>query len=280
MKNTKKYLAAMLALALAVPVFTGCSDDYEYSLSSVSAKPSDKFNAKIQFVSRLSDGALVTGDADYTALNNYMVNTLNSREEAWLTLFDRSDNANLSKVMEISLNTYRWTSFAFNGLTNRTTYKGSTLFFNQPTRLVKATACGRGCYVTGFSPLMEGTRTDKDESGAVTGTVDIAYDINFRTVRFETADQINAFGGEEGVMNTLKRENMNMLMIGTVKNDLFGSLESAVQSTDGSFKVYNIAAGSAYTIFMLAEERFWGFTDVSTASLGNGIEAYTINVMW
>ena len=72
---------------------------------------------------------------------------------------------------------------------------------------------------------MEGTRTDKDENGTVTGTVDIAYDINFRTVRFETNEQINAFGGENGVMNTLKRENMNMLMIGTVKNDLLGALE-------------------------------------------------------
>ena len=258
MKNIQKYLAALLALAMAAPVFTGCSDDYEYSLSSVVAKPSDKFNARIQFVSRLSDGALITGDADYTALNNYMVNTLKSREEAWLTVFDRSDNANLDKVMQISINTYRWTAFAFNGLTNRTTYKGST----------------------GFSPLMEGTRTDKDENGTVTGTVDIAYDINFRTVRFETNEQINAFGGENGVMNTLKRENMNMLMIGTVKNDLLGALESAVQNTDGSFKVYNVASGSAYTIFMLAEERFWGFTDVAPISVGNGIEAYTINVMW
>ena len=123
-----------------------------------------------------------------------MVNTLKSREEAWLTVFDRSDNANLDKVMQISINTYRWTAFAFNGLTDRTTYKGSTLFFNQPTRSVRATACGKGCYVTGFSPLMEGTRTDKDENGTVTGTVDIAYDINFRTVRFETNEQINALG--------------------------------------------------------------------------------------
>lgn len=128
MKNIQKYLSALLALAMAAPVFTGCSDDYEYSLSSVVAKPSDKFNARIQFVSRLSDGALITGDADYTALNNYMVNTLKSREEAWLTVFDRSDNANLDKVMQISINTYRWTAFAFNGLTNRTTYKGRHAF--------------------------------------------------------------------------------------------------------------------------------------------------------
>ena len=50
MKNIQKYLSALLALAMAAPVFTGCSDDYEYSLSSVVAKPSDKFNARIQFV--------------------------------------------------------------------------------------------------------------------------------------------------------------------------------------------------------------------------------------
>ncbi len=118
------------------------------------------------------------------------------------------------------------------------------------------------------------------KTGTVTGTVDIAYDINFRTVRFETNEQINAFGGENGVMNTLKRENMNMLMIGTVKNDL---LSARIGSTEyGRFiqKVYNVASGSAYTIFMLAEERFWGFTDVAPISVGNGIEAYTINVMW
>ena len=51
MKNIQKYLSALLALAMAAPVFTGCSDDYEYSLSSVVAKPSDKFNARIQFLS-------------------------------------------------------------------------------------------------------------------------------------------------------------------------------------------------------------------------------------
>ena len=53
--------------------------------------------------------------------------------------------------MQISINTYRWTAFAFNGLTNRTTYKGRTLFFHQPTRSVKATAFGKGCNVPRYS---------------------------------------------------------------------------------------------------------------------------------
>lgn len=91
---------------------------------------------------------------------------------------------------------------------------------------------------------MKGTRTDRDENGEVTATVDISFNINFYTVRFDAADQLSAFGGEEGVMNSLKRENMNLLMIGTVKNDLFGSLEQSVASADPSFKVYKVAAGS------------------------------------
>ena len=191
MKKIQKYMMALLSLGVVAAGVVGCSDDDEYTLKSVSAKPSDKFNAKIQFVSRLTDAPLITSDADYQALKGYMVNTLNKREKSWLTVLDRTDNSRLSDVMQLS-----------------------------------------------------------------------------------------AFGGEEGVMNLLKRENMNLLMIGTVKNDLFGSLEQSVASADPSFKVYKVAAGSEYSVFMLAEERFWGFTGVDTESLGNGIEAYSINVMW
>lgn len=275
MKNLQRYLIAALALTVAAPVFTGCSDEDEYTLKSVSAVPSDKFNAKIQVVSRLTDGPLITSDANYTAINNYMVNTLKGQKGAWLTILDRTDNAELTKVMQVSYNAYRWTSFAFNRLKNKTTYEGSMLFYNQPTRSVVATPCGNGCNITAMSPKMEGTRTDK---GAT--PVNVSFPIEFRTVRFDTSEQIAAFGGEEGVMNKLKREKMNMLMIGTVKNDLLGSLQSTVQSTDATFNAYKLAQGSGYTLFMLCEERFWGLTGVSSEDLGGGIAAYTVNVMW
>lgn len=94
----------------------------------------------------------------------------------------------------------------------------------------------------------------------VTGTKDISFDVNFLTARFETADQIAAFGGGNGVLRSFYDQTMSLLMIGTVKNDLFAQLESAAQSASGSYalKVINVAAGSQYTIFMLTEERFWG----------------------
>ena len=97
-----------------------------------------------------------------------------------------------------------------------------------------------------------------------------------------TADQIAAFGGRNGILRSCYDRTMSLLMIGTVKNDLFAQLESAAKSAAGSyeFKVINVAAGSQYTIFMLTEERFWGLNGVEAKSLSNGVSAYDISVMW
>ena len=166
MKNTKRYLSIFLALALAAPVFTGCDNGLdEYKSGETIAPPSDKFNAEIQFVTRLTDGALAGSDADYAAIDNYMVNTLEGRGKSWLTVLDRADGANLPKTMQTALNTKRWTAFAFNRIANKSSYQGSMLYFNGPTTEVKGTPSGSGCYVTGFAPTLNGTRTDKDEDG-------------------------------------------------------------------------------------------------------------------
>lgn len=277
MKNAKRYLSIVLALALAAPAFTGCDNDLEeYSTDSTIAPPSDIYNAEIQFVTRLTDGALATSASDYTAIDNYMVGTLKGKEKSWLTILDRVDGADLTKTMQTALNTKRWTAFAFNRIANRTSYEGSMLYFNGPTTQVKGIPAG-STYITGFAPTMKGTRTDKDEDGNVKGTTDISFDITFYTARFENAEQINAFGSVLGGMHYGKQ---NLMMIGTVKNDLFGTLQSAAQNAVSKIAITEVAKGSAYTIFMLADARFWGLTNVTSSSLGNGIDAYAINVMW
>ena len=108
---------------------------------------------------------------------------------------------------------------------------------------------------------MKGVRTDKNDLGEVTGTTEVSFDVNVLTARFETADQISAFGGGDGVLRSFYDTNMPLLMIGTVKNDLFESLQAAGQSagTSYGFNVFEVSKGSQYTIFLLTEERFWGF---------------------
>lgn len=279
MKNAKKYLSTALALAVALSSFTACDNGLEdYNKDSFSP-PSDKFNAKIQFVSRLTDGKLATSDADYTAINNYMVNTLQGKTGSWLTVLDRVDGNSLDKTLQTSLNTQRWTAFAMNRIADKTAYEGSMLYFNNPSTLSKGTASGAGCFVTGIAPTMKGVRVERDAEGNIKSSKDVSFPVHFRTVRFENADQIGAFASDGGVLAGLYYDNMNFLMVGTVKNDLFGALQTAAQGAGGYF-VERVAQGSAYTIFMLADTRFWGFTGMTSESLGNGIEVYTVNVMW
>lgn len=278
MKNAKRYFTIVLALALAGSLFTACDNGLEdYSKTSFSA-PSDKFNAKIQFVSRLTDANLAANDADYTAIDNYMVNTLQGTKNSWLTVLDRVDGNSLDKTLQTSLDTKRWTAFAMNRIVNKTAFEGSMLFFNAPSTLSKGTASGAGCFVTGIAPTMMGVCVERDADGNIKSSKDVSFPVHFRTARFENGDQIAAFANG-GVLNGLYYDNMNFLMVGTVRNELLATLQGAVQGAGGYF-VEKAAQGSAYTIFVLADTRFWGFTGMTSESLGNGIEAYTINVMW
>lgn len=280
MKNAKRYFSAVLALVLAIPAFTGCDNDLdEYKSGSDITPPSDIFNTEIQFVTRLTDAALASGDADYTAVDNYLVNTLEGTEKSWLTVLDRMDNANLRKTMQTALNAKRWTAFAFNRIASQGSYQGSMLYFNGPTTEVKGIPCGSGCYVTGTETTMKGTRTDKDAEGNVTATADVAFDVTFYTARFDSADQIEAFGNG-GVLGGMHYMKQNLLMIGTVKNELLGALQSAAHGANAVIEVREVAKGPAYSIFMLADSRFWGFTGVESSPLASGIEAYAIRVMW
>lgn len=156
------------------------------------------------------------------------------------------------------------------------------LFVNRCLTESRGEACGAGCYVTGLTTGMKGVRTDKNDLGEVTGTTEVSFDVNVLTARFETADQISAFGGSDGVLRSFYDTNMPLLMIGTVKNDLFESLQAAGQSagTSYGFNVFEVSKGSQYTIFLLTEERFWGFNKVETETIANGIESYRISVMW
>ena len=280
MKNMKTYISIFLSFAMAAPLLTGCDNGLdEYPSDAPIPAPSDKFTTDVQFVSSLSDASLGTGYVDY-------LNALDDKN-TWMTIIDRVDDGTQAAVMKAAWDTERWMTFAFNKMANKKA-EGSMLYLGPwgtlNTYITGATGVpsGSGCYVTEVKTLLAGVRSDKDEDGVVTATKDVSFDVSFLTARFETADQIAAFGGRNGILRSCYDRTMSLLMIGTVKNDLFAQLESAAKSAAGSydFKVINVAAGSQYTIFMLTEERFWGLNGVEAKSLSNGVSAYDISVMW
>lgn len=276
MKLYKKYF---LSLLLVVPALVSCSDNDKYTLDSQIAWPSEKFSSTIQFVSRLDNTSMFTSDADLAAVKNYTLNDLKGK--SWLTILDRTDQEGVKKVSSIAAEGLRMMGFALNSVSNATDAQGSCLFLNQPAHSILGVPCGKGCYVTSLSPKMQGFRTDRDENGQELGKTPVSFNINFRTVRFNSQEQIDAFGGTEGVLSSLKRGGgMNMLVIGTVKKSLFEKLQATVAATDSFFVLTKVADGSEYSVFMLAEQHFWAFRSVDEVSLGNGINSYEISVMW
>ncbi len=276
MKLYKKYFLS-LSLLFVIPTLVCCSDDDKYSFESQNAWPSEKFSATIQFVSRLENKPLFSSDADFTAVKDYALKTLKGK--SWLTILDRSDRSGVVNVSKIASEGLRMMGFALNSVSSTNDVQGSCMFFNQPAHSILGVPCGKNCYVTSLSPEMEGFRSDATGEGLT--KVPVSFNINFRTVRFDAQDQIDAFGGSEGVMNSLKRSGgMNMLVIGTVKNSLVDALTAKVAEADPSFVVSKVAEGAEYSIFMLAEQHFWAFKSVETEALANGINSYEISVMW
>lgn len=269
-------------MATACYLMSACGKDEKAGWASLTVYPSEKYNAKIHYVSKLTDAPIATSEAQYTAINNYFTNTLKKREGSWLGVIDRSDvtytTANMfGGAVKTIFDSRHWSGYAHNRITgNGTKFEGSTLLLNNHQPQVTTKKLSDDCYITEVTPTMSGTSAENGASTAV------SFDINFRTVRFETEAEVSAFGGPSGVMNKMKLEKMSMLMIGTVKKGLVGALTAAVQSADPSFKFQIMAPtqDAAYNIFMLCEERFWGFTGCNVTSLGDGINVYTIDVMW
>ncbi|MDE5815835.1 MAG: hypothetical protein K2H42_06085 [Alistipes sp.] len=280
MKTMKKQLSIFLSIALLAPFCTGCDNGLdEYPSDTQITPPSDKFTTHIQFVSHLDDRTVSA--EDYVAFDDYVSDTLD--DDAWLTLLDRADNGNLSAMMQTALNVRRWTAFAFNRVASSTSWQGSMLYFNSCLHSgAKGVPSGDGTYVTSITVPMQGVRTDKNEAGEVEGTASVSFDVNFLTARFDTAEQIAAFGGRRGVLRQLYDASVALLMVGTVRNDLFAQLQSAAQSASGNnpLEVTEVVKGTDYTIFTLSEKRFWGFNVFEKQTLASGIDAYDICVMW
>lgn len=269
-----------IALFSAAVFFAGCSDKGGETPGGNEGAPSNRSIATIQFVSRLNDGSLVASDAEFKALHDYMVNELKGREGASLTVLDRMDGSAVSKIMELSVDTYRWQTFALNRMASKTSFEGSAVFFNEPASSITSYPSGKGAYICGLLPSVAGKFQKLDADGNITSSNDVTQVINFYTVRFSTEEQINAFGGAAGVMASIKTAARNMVCIGTVKTALFDKLSSAVKGVDSGYSVHEVVKGSDYTVFMLGGDKFWNYYGCDKTEFKEGFAAYTINVGW
>ncbi|MCM1503466.1 MAG: hypothetical protein NC115_12510 [Bacteroidales bacterium] len=266
-------------LVSAVGILGGCSE--KPGNDDVPPQgPSSRSVAEIQYVSRLTDGTLIASEADFSSINDYMVNTLEGKEKASLTVLDRMDGVSVARMMQLSVNTYRWTAYALNNVTSASASEGSAVYFNEPASSIMSYKSGDGAWLCGFTPSVAGAFQKLDAEGNVTSSNNVNSDVNFYTVRLSTEEQISGFGGVSGAMNTVKTSHRNMIVIGTVKNSLFSKLQSAVASVDSAYKAIEIVKGTDYTLFMVSADRYWNYYDVQETQLNGGIKAYAVHVGW
>jgi len=259
-------------------LFAGCVKDDPITAESVEVWPSSNFTTQVHFVSKLTNAPIGTTEADYAPINTYFTTTLRSVEGSWLGIIDRTDvsyhtSAQQNPVLKSALDSKHWTYLAFNKISASGSFEGSTLLLNAPVIGSESHKIANDCHISGQTLKMEGQREDGEK---------ISFDIYFRTARFETQAHLAAFGGDEGVMSTMKRNYMNFLMIGTVKKDLVESLKTTVENTDNAFNVFIVenTENADYAIFVLAEKHFWNYAGSSVTSLGNGINAYALQLNW
>jgi hypothetical protein len=278
----KTFLYPVFILTGLILVLSGCVKDERITLADVEVWPLENFVTQVHFVSKLTDAAMGATEADYTAVNNYFTATLASKNDLWLGIIDRTDvvynGANqVNPVLKGALDSRHWTYFAFNKITGGNnqagTFEGSTMFVNAPVITSTAYKVANDCYISGPMLNLKGKRGNDTL---------ISFDVLFRTIRIDKPEHLTAFGGSDGVFSKLKLERINFLMIGTVKKSLIDQFHSTMSNTNEAFKLAIVEGteNKDYAIFILGEEHFWKYAGASSVSLGNGIEAYTINMNW
>lgn len=266
--NKIKLLMSSVAMSAAVMMTFSCGESGN-DPDDPGNKPSTTTSAGIlPFVSRLSDGVLMTSDADFNAVDNYV----GGLENVGFIYLDRADGAGVSYVHKMTYKRNIWSYFA-PGKQSGDSFQGGYGIFTRPTRAISAHKSGDGAFMTGAASSLTGVITRPD---GTTKVVDV--DMKFYSARFDTQVQVKAFG--DGTFNEVKNENKNFIAVGTVKNELFASLQDAVKAADSAYNVTEVTKGSAYTIYMIAGTRYWGLNGCTKKSIASGIDSYEINLMW
>lgn len=268
MKKIGLMMSSLLLASAALMTFS-CSGS-----SNEPDKPGPKPNSTtsagiLPFITRLSDGVLMTSEADFNAVDSY----IGGLKDVGFIFLDRADGAGVSYVHKMTYKRNIWSFFAVGKQAGETFQGGYGIYYKNPSRTLKSHQSGIGAYMTGVPAPLTGVITRADGTKKV---VDV--DMKFYTARFETESQVNAFGSS--TFTAVRNENKNFIAIGTVKNDLFASLQNAVKTADSAYSVTEVAKGSAYTIYMIAGARYWGLNGVEKKSVASGIDSYEINLMW
>lgn len=263
-QTTKLFLLLTAAFCLAA---CGGKDNGSSGGGGGTGKTTVKAAGDIVLVSRLDGNALLSSDADATAIATY--------GKGKVLILDRIDSGDMARINNVTYTNGWYLVYNPGRQVSATAFQGSVITLNAPYRDAHSLASG-GTWFTYFVDPVKGKVTTYDESGNVVKEKDTEYQANVYTGRLNTEAQVNAFGT---TYTNIVKEKSNAIVVGTVENGLYDALAAKVTASGG--KTYKGTVGASFTIFVAAPTRYWTFNEVKEASIsGTAAKAYSINVTW
>lgn len=275
MKYFTMILMSVAAVSLLACSEKAGSEGGEEGEGGEPSGPSIQKSAKIHFVSRLSDAALMSSDSDVDAVSAYIDEVMNGGTES-LSILDNAGDAGY--VAQVNLDTDKWCGYAVHGQKSAEDFSFSAVLFNKPASKVDSYCIMSGSYVAGVSSSIDGVLTNLDADGNVTSSSEVEVAVGLYSCHFESEEQISSFCSD--VLSKMKATDNKFVLVGAVKNGLMETLQSSVSSADSAFSVTEVKAGSGYSIFVMMASRYWEYNGVSETQLDGGITSYDVDIAW
>lgn len=280
MNTYVKYILWAISLGLFMSILLSCSDDDKDSgYGNINMPPpNEKFDGRIYVVSKLTDGSIASDAAGYSAIGSFLKKKKATMgNKLFLTIVDRTDatysESNMfNGIIRTSFDSDLMSTFALNKI-NGKTFEGSTLLLaSQYVKEQSSVKVTNSSYLKMLKLSLYGDNTELEQ--------EVGFDLNFRTARFSTSADVDAFTGS--IFRDMKASVITMVMVGTVKKDLVQKLSEGVKAVDDKFfvSIHPDSSSSDYAVFFIAHEGYWGIKKTSKEAVGDGINAYEFNIMW
>ena len=144
----------MAAIILAVTSCGGKENTQNGGDPQPAAQGTTRTEGVLYMISRLDGNTLFSSDADATAVDNYVKNTLKGSAGKEFTILDRVDGSGLVKANTIAVNNYRWIFHNIGRQVSKTDFQTSAVFMNSPQRDVHSLQAA-STWFTFFNPTLK-----------------------------------------------------------------------------------------------------------------------------
>lgn len=234
-------------------------------------------NVDIHFISDLQNATLFT-----TSNTNSITNKVATlAKNPGVVIVDRADMAGCVKLSSTCASKFLFKAFAFNRI-GETECEGSAIVYKDEIEGFSSIPVTKTCMMAAM-PIKQipvNVKVVNKEGTVIQEYTEYKIDLSLNTARLETAEDIAAFSGNNGALHKAIQKDENAFCIGTVKSDLFASLQAAVADGGYGCGITEVKQSAPYSIFFAANATKWSLNAVPATKINGNVYDYAIGLAW